>query len=318
VQVVFGGSCGDSSKIGESIAKKLGLPFLKVEVTEFRDTEMLVRLPVEGLDPKGPREAELEGYDAIYVQSTAPAQSQHLIELFLTVENIKQRQAKSVTVVVPYLAHARQDKEFKAGEVISKNVIGKVLKSLGVDYLFTIDVHFHREVGQYEYEQITAYNATATGALAQYIRDKLKINSPKILIPDYGHKPIAEWIVPFLGDDIMFGKKERYGETAVSIVFPENERFKGRPAVIFDDMISSGTTCIAAAKYLKRMKASKIILAVTHTLYINGAREKLLAAGVDKIVATDTIPERDSVVPVGSIIADAMKQARTSPLLAVT
>lgn len=317
MRIVFGGSCGNSSKIGESIAKKLGLSFLKTEVKHFRDTEMLVRLPVERLDSRGLLGRELADYDVIYVQSTAPAQSKHLIELFLTVESIKHRGANSLTVVVPYLAHARQDKEFNPGEVISKNVIGKMLRSLGVDYLFTIDVHFHREVGEYVYEGIRAYNATATGALAEYIRDKLKIASPKILIPDYGHKPITEWIIPILGNDIMFGKKDRRGETEVSIVFSENEDLSGRPAVIFDDMISSGTTCIAAAKYLKRMKATKVILAVTHTLYINGARANLLAAGIDKIVATDSIPKRDSVVHVGPIIADSIEQAHFLPLLTV-
>lgn len=306
MQVVFGGSCGDSRDIGKEIAERLDLPFYETEKREFRDTEMLVRLPVEKLEHKGQRQEELKGMDVIYVQSTAPAQSEHLIELFLTVENIKRRGARRLILLVPYLAHARQDKEFNLGEVISKDVIGKILKSLGVDRLFTVDVHFNREVGEYTYEGIKAYNVTAAGALAEYIRDKLEITSPKILIPDYGHKPIAEFITPILGDDIIFGKKERIGETEVSITFSETEDFNGRAAVIFDDMISSGTTCVRAAEYLKKRKASEVILAVTHTLYINKARDKLLTAGIDKIIATNSIPKEDSVVSVAPIFADAI------------
>jgi len=51
--VVFGGFCGNSREIGKAIAKKLSIPFYGVDVKVFRDTEMLVRLPVEELEPGG-------------------------------------------------------------------------------------------------------------------------------------------------------------------------------------------------------------------------------------------------------------------------
>jgi len=305
MRIVLGGNCGSSSRIGYDVAKRLNLPFYRVEKRKFRDTEMLVRLPVEKIAPSGKSKKELEGMDVIYVQSTAPRQSEHLLELFLTVENIKSRQARSLTLVVPYLAHARQDKEFSPGETISNKVIGKILKDLGVDKLITVDVHFHREVGNYCFEGIDSYNATATEALAKYVREKIGVDSPKIIIPDFGHKPIVEFITPILGDDVEFGKKVRTGETNVNIAFPEG-RLKGRPAVIFDDMISGGITAIKTAQNLKQRGAGKIILAVTHTLYINGARHKLLDAEIDRIVATDTIRKEDSVVKIAPVIADAI------------
>lgn len=322
MRVVFGGSCGNSQDIGKTIAQKLSIPFYEIETKVFPDGETFVRLPVEELDNSKPpraRGAELEGMDVIYVQSTQSTtksttkpttkpQSQHLIELFLTVENIKRRKAKKIILIVPYLAHARQDKEFKRGEAISNQVIGKIMKHLGVDYLFTIDVHFNREVGKYLYEGINAYNVTATGTLARYIRDELGIISPKIIIPDHGHKPIVEFITPILGDDITFGKKVRNSESEVIITFPEKEDFKGKVTVIFDDMISSGTTCIKTAEYLKRRGASKVILAVTHTLYINSARDRLLCSGVDKIVATDTILKEDSVISIAPLLANAIEK----------
>lgn len=311
MRVVFGGSCGNSKDIGKTIAQELSIPFYEIETKVFRDTEMLVRLPVEKLDISKPPMEELEGMDVIYVQSTARPQSQHLIELFLTVENIKRRKAKKLILVVPYLAYARQDKEFIPGEAISSQVIGKIMKNLGVDYLFTIDVHFNREVGDYLYEGINAYNVTATGALARYIRDELGIISPKIIIPDYGHKPIAEFITPILGDDITFGRKVRKGESEVIITFPEKEDFKGKVTVIFDDMISSGTTCIKTAEYLKKRGASRVILAVTHTLYVNGARDRLLSNGVDKIIATDTILKEDSVISIAPILANAIREFKS-------
>ena len=183
------------------------------------------------------------------------------------------------------------------------------MRSLGVDSLFTVDVHFHREVGEFRYARIRTYNVTASKALAEYVRNKLGVTSPKILIPDVGHKPMAEFITPILGDDVIYGRKKRAGETKVSVVYTGNENLQGKVAVIFDDMVSTGTTCINAARYLKDRGASKVILAVTHTLYINDARNKLLRAGIDKIVATDTIPKEDSLVSIAPVLAEAVEQS---------
>lgn len=309
MRIVLGGNCGNSKEIAEAIAKRLGLPFYGTEVREFGDSELLVRIPVGNIEHAGPPKKEFKDMDIIYVQSTAPSQSRHLLELFLTAESIKRRGARTLTLVVPYLAHARQDQEFTPGEVISKRVIGKIMKSLGVDRLFTVDVHFNREVGEYDYEGVSAYNITAAGALAKYIRDELGITSPKIFIPDLGHKPIVEFITPILGDDLVFGRKKRAGETEVNITFTGREDVNGKPAVIFDDMISTGTTCIATVRFIKKSEASRVILAVTHTLNLNRARDRLLNAGADEIIATDAIPNEDSVVSVAPIIADAIERS---------
>lgn len=308
MRILFGGNCGNSSEIGQEVAKKLDLPFYEVEKKIFRDTEMLIRLPVEEIDPSSEPKKELKGIDVYYVQSTAPMQSEHLIELFLTVENIKRREAKSLTLIVPYLAHARQDKEFTRGEAISSKIIGRTMRSLGVDRLITVDVHFHREVGKYNYEGIESYNASATKELAKYVKNELGVESPRIIIPDFGHKPIVEHITPVLGYDVEFGKKVRSGETDLRINF-SGEDLGGKPAVIFDDMVSGGTTCVRTAEYLKEKNAGQTILAVTHTLYINDARNKLLNAGIDRIVATDTIKKEDSVVNIAPVIVDAIEKS---------
>lgn len=307
MRIVLSGVCGNSREIGRAIAERLSLPYYKTDVTFFHDTEMQVCLPVKELKLNATPMKELKDMDVVYVQTTIPAQNHCLIELFMAVGNIKQRGAAKLTAVVPYLAYARQDKEFSPGQTISNKVIGMAMKALGVDQLITVDVHFNRDVGEYTYEGIKAYNATAAGALAKYVRDELEMNSPKIVIPDVGHKPIVEFITPVLGRDVIFGSKERKGENEVIITFPE-EDFNGKSVVIFDDMISSGTTSVETAEYLKKRGANKVILAVTHALCINNAREKLLDAGIDKIVATDSIPKEDSVVSIAPIIADAMEK----------
>lgn len=73
-------------------------------------------------------------------------------------------------------------------------------------------------------------------------------------------------------------------------------------------MISTGGALIKASKFARKKGAKTIVVAVTHTLYVNRARERLLRSGVDRIVATDTIPDKDSVVPIAPIIAESLKE----------
>ncbi|MHA1852056.1 MAG: ribose-phosphate diphosphokinase [Candidatus Heimdallarchaeaceae archaeon] len=317
---IFAGSGLNSRQIAQNIAGIMGLPYIELSTRVFPDSEILVRIPVEKVDVKEKH--------IIYVQSTAPKwetkrttqsmwipQSQSLMELFLTLDTIKEKKAKTIDVVIPYLAHARQDKEFRKGEVVSTRAIAKILKCLGADRIFTVDIHAHRETGWFFFGQtkdfpgVKAYNITAARALAEYVRDNLKIQSPIVIIPDEGHRPIAEKIKDILEpEDVVFLYKKRLSPTEVKLLHVKKIDLKGKNVVIFDDMISTGRTIAKAAMFAKKNGAKNVVVAVTHTLYIKDARSTLLKAGVDRIVATDTVPSEDSVVPIAPIIAKALRE----------
>lgn len=314
--VVLAGSGLNSTKIAKGIAKRLTIRFSPLEATTFPDSEIYVRVPVK----------DVTGKHIIYVQSTAPKeqkekgkeiipQSQSLMELFLTLDTFKEKKAKMVDIIVPYLAHARQDREFNTGEIISTRTIAKMLKGLGINRLFTVDVHAHRETGAYQFGRwknflgVEAYNITAARALARYIKNDLGIQSPIVIIPDEGHRPIAEKIKDILTPEtVIFLYKKRISAKLVRFKRVETLNLKGKDVVIFDDMISTGTTVINASKFAMEKGARNVVVAVTHALYINDARKRLLKTGVSEIVATDTIPSKDSRVPIAPIIAGSLKE----------
>jgi len=311
--VVFAGSGLGSKNIAEDITKILELRLSKLHTHLFPDREIRVRIPVK----------DVEGKHVLYVQSTAPKreniwkapQSQSLVELFLTLDAFKEKGAKTVDVVVPYLTGARQHKEFKKGESVSTRTIAKILRNLGIFRLFTVDVHSHRRPGFFflgrtrNFGGVKGYNITAAKALASYIKDNLETRSPVVVIPDKGHVPIAdeirEIIVP---DEIVFMKKKRLGGENVRFKLLGELDLKGKDVVIFDDMISTGRTLVGASRLARKRGATTVLVAVTHTLYVKRAREQLLGSGVDRIVATDTIPKEDSVVPIAPIIAESLKK----------
>jgi ribose-phosphate pyrophosphokinase len=65
---------------------------------------------------------------------------------------------------------------------------------------------------------------------------------------------------------------------------------EGKVALIFDDMISTAGSICAAANIVHQFGAREIHIAATHGVLCGKAVERLMAAPVESIVITDTIP----------------------------
>jgi ribose-phosphate pyrophosphokinase len=78
---------------------------------------------------------------------------------------------------------------------------------------------------------------------------------------------------------------------------------KGKTVIIFDDIISTGGTIIAAAKILKELNPENIYVACVHPLLIGEAEKLIRQAGVDEIVGTDSVPSSVSNVSLAPVIS---------------
>ena len=75
-------------------------------------------------------------------------------------------------------------------------------------------------------------------------------------------------------------------------------KIEGRIALIFDDMISTGSSICGAATMLRNAGARKVYLAATHGLLVGGAIERLQQAQIDGLFLTDTIPlSNEKLIP---------------------
>ena len=80
-----------------------------------------------------------------------------------------------------------------------------------------------------------------------------------------------------------------------------------RDVILVDDMISTGGSIIKATKFLKKQKCKKVFVACTHALLVNDADKKILKSGVAKIVSTNSIPGKTSIVDISKTITKAIK-----------
>ncbi|MEM3641562.1 MAG: phosphoribosyltransferase family protein, partial [Candidatus Bathyarchaeia archaeon] len=81
--------------------------------------------------------------------------------------------------------------------------------------------------------------------------------------------------------------------------------------IIFDDIISTGGTIVAAANVLRELGAAKVYAACVHPLLVGEAEKRIREAGVDEIVGTDSIPSHVSKVSLAPLICKELKELQS-------
>lgn len=293
---VLGGS--SAKPLAFKIAKDLGVEFINVETRKFPDGEKYVRIL-----------GDVEGKNVVVVQSMYHRPDEYLLEYFLMVDALKDLGAKKVIGVIPYFAYARQDQRFKPGEAISLKTVSKLIEKAGTDELYVIDVHRHR-VEEAEFSRlvnIPVYYLTAMPELAKYAVEHFNLDNPVVIGPDVEAKFWAKIAAETIGAEYDYLEKQRISDREV-VIKPKKLNVKGREVLIVDDIVSTGGTMVRAIEVIKREGAKRIITACTHPVLVEDALTKILMAGAEALIGTDTIPSPVSVVSVAPIIARNIRE----------
>ena len=286
--VISGSSSEDLAK---KVAKKLGANLIKSELRVFPDGESKITF-------KG----KLQKNKIIVVQSTYPPVDENLVQTLAIISKASEY-GTEVIAVMPYMGYARQDREFLPGEVITMKVIAKLFKSVGTSKIIVVDIH--SMIGL-KYFNIKSKNVTAIPDLAKYF-SKLKLRNPLVVSPDHGGKERAKEFAKFLNTEYITLEKQRDRKTGkVEIKSTNFDEIAGRDLILVDDMISTGGSIIKSTEFLKKQKCARVFVACTHALLRNGAEKKIKNAGVTKIISTNTIPGKTSLVDVSDTIAKAI------------
>ena len=281
-----------SKELGEKTAKLANLETVHVAYKTFPDGESYIRL-----------EGEVQNDQVVIVQTTSPPQDSKIIQLAFIADAAKRNGAIKVTAIVPYLGYARQDKMFLQGEGISIATVARMLNAAGVDALVTINIHAENALKKFSFP---TKNLSAIPLIAQHFTQK-GCKKAFALAPDKGAMYIAEQAQAFLGGEAGHLDKQRDKHTGQTIQTAKHLKVKGQTVIIFDDIISTGGTIVGAAKILQEQGATRIFAACVHPLLIGDAEKRILNAGVEEIVGTDSVPSHFSKVSLAPLIAKALK-----------
>ena len=286
--------------MADKVAKELGSEPGRVEIRRFPDGEKYLRVL-----------QDVKGENVAVIQSLYRTPDEYVFEFLLLIDTLRDLGAKSITAVAPYLAYARQDARFYSGEAVSSMSLARLFEAAGATSFLTVDSHFHRLEDVSKVFKIPARNLSAMPHLGEYALENLRPRNPVVVGPDEEAESWAAEVAKKLGAEHTAFRKKRVRqqhETSSKVeINTGNIQLKGRDVVFADDIISTGGTIAEAARACKKKGARRIFALCTHPVLAEGALKRIKAAGVSKVIGTDTIPSPISKVSVAPVVARALK-----------
>ncbi len=287
---VIGGK--SSEKLSKNIAKKLNAKFIKTSLKVFPDGESKITL----LDSLG------KG-TIIVVSSTGPPVDSNLIHILSLISKAREK-SSDVIAVVPYMGYAKQDKEFLEGEIITISVVAKLLKSAGATKLIVVDFHSKDAL---KFFKIPTKNISAIPLFAKYLK-RQNLKNPLIVSPDLFWKDNAKELATYLNTKSIALNKQRNRKTGKLVIKPPFPKFsKGCDLILFDDMISTGSSMLKTINLLKKKSFRKIFAVCTHPVFAGDAEKKIKNSGISKIIGTNSIEGKFSKIDLSELISKTIQ-----------
>jgi ribose-phosphate pyrophosphokinase len=277
------------------LAARLGLELGALELRRFPDGESYVRLG-----------AEVAGREAVIVCTLDRPDAKALRLVFLA-HGARDLGAARVGLVAPYLAYLRQDRRFEAGEGVTSVYFARLLGAT-FDWLVTVDPHLHRHRSLADLYAVPTRTVHAAPALAAWVRRQ--VAQPLLVGPDAESRQWVERVAADAGAPVVVLDKVRRGDREVAITAPDLGRWRGRTPVVLDDVVSTGTTVLAAMAALRAQGFEPPIVLAVHAVFARGAWSRLRTAGAGRVVTTNTIVHPSNAIDVGDLVAAAVQEVR--------
>jgi ribose-phosphate pyrophosphokinase len=201
----------------------------------------------------------------------------HLLTILVTVDAARQAGAGRVTLVVPVYPYARQHKK-KGREGLTAGRVGKILESIGVSRIITLDIH-SREIDN-AFGSMRLENLHAS---YQIIRALARIpgiinDDVVVLSPDTGAVDRNKFFASALKKPLALLYKERdYSRVSKDALENNISEIKllgdvrSKTVFMADDRLDTGGTLLKSMKFLKDQGVSKVICSISLPLFLGEA-----------------------------------------------
>jgi ribose-phosphate pyrophosphokinase len=251
-----------------------------------------------------PESRQLIGNPVLVVAHLYPDQNTQLMRLALLLDLLKSIGATKISVFCPYLPYSRQDKRHIEGEAVSADTICTLLANMGCTCLYTLDCHFMKGKTTEARGGLRIYNFSLGGELVRACQ-KLLGNAPfEVLGPDKG----SRYLVQELGAQYMLKQRSGYdglsnGDSYRTVAEIEDSHIilNGKPVILLDDMISTGSTLVQSIAKLRQRGVKRIYCAATHGLFLRDSYQTLSNLA-DGLIFSDSIPQSKATAMVDDIL----------------
>jgi len=288
-------------QLASDVAAELGVAVEAAKVTRFADGEASIHI-----------EADVRDAAALVVQPTGPPVAENLMTLALMIDAAKAAGAARVVAIVPYFGYSRQEERAHIGEPRAAQVAARLLATVGLDHLIAIDLHasalesaFPMPLTHLQAEEVFIPHIKSWG-----------LEHLTVVAPDAGGLKRAQRYAKQLNAELVVVTKGR-SRPDVAAPLQVLGEVRQRDCVIVDDLASTGRTLAGAAEALRQAGAREVHAVFTHAVMAKGALDRLLAAPLERIMTSDSIPPpahgRLEVVRVAPQLAQAVGQLLPGP-----
>ncbi|MDZ4820408.1 MAG: ribose-phosphate pyrophosphokinase [Planctomycetota bacterium] len=289
-------------ELAKRICAYVGLPQGKISMGNFPDGEISCKI-----------DEDVRGRDIFIIQPTCPPVNENILELLVMIDSFKRASADRVTAVLPYFGYARQDRKDAGRVPITAKLVANIITRAGADRVLAMDLHAAQIQGFFD---VPVDHLYAAPVLNDYFTGLgFKKDEIVVVSADEGGIKRAVGHATRLQAPLAIVDKRR---TSADVTKQENiigASVKDKVALMFDDMISTGSSIVGAAKVIHQFGAREIHVAATHGVLVGPAIERLEAAPISSVIITDTIPlapekalPKIKVLSVASLLGQAIKR----------
>ncbi len=273
---IFSGSANPT--LAEKIADFLNIPLGEVEVKRFPDGEIMVQY-----------RQNIRGGDVFIVQPTCYPPNENIMELLIMLDAAKRASAGRITAVIPYFGYARQDRKDRPRVPITAKLVANLITAAGASRICAMDLHSEQIMGFFD---IPVDHLHAAPVLVPYIKRRILGSDAVVVAPDTGSVKRAHAFCDYLGCGLAVVAKRRISAVSVDANLLVGD-VAGKVCVMTDDLTTTASTLVAAAKLLREGGAKSVIAAVSHCLLTDEGAIKLRNSAIEELLTTDAVPLKD-------------------------
>jgi len=234
------------------------------------------------------------------------------LELYDLATGLVQNGAQTLTLVIPYFGYSTMERPVKSGEVVTAKARARLLSSLpaAIEGNRVMLLDLHSEGLPYYFEghmrPVHLYAKTVVTTIAR----KMCGSDFVLACTDAGR---AKWVQSLANDlqvpaSFVFKRRVDGSHTEVSAV---SAQVAGKPVIIYDDMIRTGSSLLNAARAYRDAGAKSVAAIATHGIFPADSLAKMKQSGLlTQIVVTDSHPRALALQ------SDFLKVETIAPLLA--
>jgi ribose-phosphate pyrophosphokinase len=284
------------AELAARVAALARLPIGEVETRLFPDGERYLRLVS---DPAS--------RDIVVLGGTVS--EPETLELYDLACGVVEAGARSLTLVIPYFGYSTMERATRPNEVVTAKNRARLLSSIPAppwgSRVLLLDLHTEGIPFYFE-GSLRPVQLSAAKVVLQCLE---RLGSEVVACTDAGR---AKWVERFANDlDIgaafVFKRRRESGLEVTAV----SAQVAGKRVVIYDDLIRSGASLLAAARAYREAGAASMAAVATHGVFPEDSVERLRGSGLlDRVVITDSHPRG------AALRSDFLEVVSIAPVLA--